>query len=116
MLGGHRAVSGLYYLAMLPFRASLIGTHPVISELLNGSTEAIVPVPAFARVGHGSLAVVGARRHPGADEVRHHLLVGGAAVGREDHLAAVPGGSKHGPKFMDRVHKWGRSVHLAGRG
>src|SRR5580692_6994653 len=35
-------LSGLYYLALLPFRASLVGTHPVILVLLNGSTEGIV--------------------------------------------------------------------------
>ena len=51
-------LSGIYYWALLPFRASLLGTHPVLSELLNGSTEAIVAAAAFARVGHGSLVVV----------------------------------------------------------
>lgn len=51
-------LSGLYYLAILPWRVSLVGTHPVISELLNGSTEAIVSAAAFARVGHGSLVTV----------------------------------------------------------
>jgi membrane-associated protein len=51
-------LSGLYYLILLPFRASLVGTHPVILEVLNGSTEAIISAAAFARVGHGSLAVV----------------------------------------------------------
>ena len=51
-------LSGLYYLAILPWRASLVGTHPVISILLNGSTESIVSAAAFARVGHGTLVVV----------------------------------------------------------
>ena len=51
-------LSGLYYLALLPFRAALVGTHPIILEVLNGSTEAIVSGAAFARVGHGSLVVV----------------------------------------------------------
>ena len=50
-------LSGIYYWALLPFRASLLGTHPVVSELLNGSTEAIVAAAAFARVGHGSVVV-----------------------------------------------------------
>src|SRR5215813_10913775 len=35
-------LSGLYYLLLLPFRAELIGTHPIVLEILNGSTEAIV--------------------------------------------------------------------------
>jgi membrane-associated protein len=51
-------LSGLYYLVILPFRASLVGTHPIVLEVLNGSTEAIVSGAAFARIGHGSLAVV----------------------------------------------------------
>jgi membrane protein DedA with SNARE-associated domain len=51
-------LSGLYYLALLPFRAALVGTHPIILEVLNGSTEAIVSGAAFARIGHGSLVVV----------------------------------------------------------
>ena len=51
-------LSGLYYLALLPFRASLVGTHPIVSVLLNGSTEAIVSAAAFAKVGHGSIIVV----------------------------------------------------------
>jgi len=38
-------LSGLYYLLLLPFRASLVGTHPVLLVLLNGSTEGIVSVP-----------------------------------------------------------------------
>ena len=55
---GAITLSGLYYLALLPFRASLVGTHPIISVLLNGSTEAIVSAAAFAKVGHGSIIVV----------------------------------------------------------
>src|SRR3954452_5390821 len=51
-------LSGIFYYVMLPFRASLVGTHPVLLELLNGSTEAIIAGAAFARVGHGSLIVV----------------------------------------------------------
>jgi len=51
-------LSGIYYWALLPFRAPLVGTHPVLLEVLNGSTEAIVAAAAFARVGHGTLAVV----------------------------------------------------------
>ena len=51
-------LSGIFYWAILPFRASLVGTHPVFLVLLNGSTEGIVAAAAFARVGHGSLIVV----------------------------------------------------------
>src|SRR5262249_28893940 len=51
-------LSGVFFWALLPLRLSLIGTHPVIAELLNGSTESIISAAAFARVGQGTLAVV----------------------------------------------------------
>ena len=51
-------LSGIFYWVMLPFRASLVGTHPVLLVLLNGSTEGIVSAAAFARIGHGTLVVV----------------------------------------------------------
>ena len=50
--------SGLFYWVLLPLRLSLIGTHPVVAELLNGSTESIISAAAFARAGDGTLAVV----------------------------------------------------------
>jgi membrane protein DedA with SNARE-associated domain len=100
-------LSGLYYLAILPFRASLIGTHPVISELLNGSTEAIVAAAAFARVGHGSLAVAILAAIPGL--VKFNLIYwwAGRLWGEKIILLMFPR-SKHGPRYMERVHKWGR--------
>ena len=55
---GAITLSGIYYLCLLPFRASLVGTHPLVSVVLNGSTEAIVSAAAFASKGHGSLAVL----------------------------------------------------------
>ena len=51
-------LSGVLFWALLPLRVSLLGTHPVVAELLNGSTESIISAAAFARVGHGTLAVV----------------------------------------------------------
>jgi membrane-associated protein len=100
-------LSGLYYLLLLPLRASLVGTHPVVLEALNGSTESIVSGAAFARVGHGSLAVV--------------LLVGVFGVMKFDLLywwagrlwgeriiLLLSGRRKHGPRFIARVHRWGR--------
>ena len=50
-------LSGIFYWAMLPFRASLVGTHPVLSELLNGTTESVIAAAAFARIGHGTVLV-----------------------------------------------------------
>jgi membrane protein DedA with SNARE-associated domain len=51
-------LSGVFYWALLPLRLSLIGTHPVVAELLNGSTESIITAAAFASTGHGTLTVV----------------------------------------------------------
>jgi membrane protein DedA with SNARE-associated domain len=99
--------SGLYYLAILPFRASLIGTHPVISELLNGSTEAIVAAAAFARVGHGSLAIAVVAAIPGLMKFDLIYWWAGRLWGEKIILLMFPR-SKHGPRYMQRVHKWGR--------
>jgi membrane protein DedA with SNARE-associated domain len=100
-------LSGLYYLAILPFRASLIATHPVISELLNGSTEAIVAAAAFARVGHGSLAIAVLAAIPGLMKFDFIYWWAGRLWGEKIILLMFPR-SKHGPRYMQRVHKWGR--------
>jgi membrane-associated protein len=100
-------LSGLYYLALLPFRASLVGTHPVLLEVLNGSTEAIVSGAAFARVGHGSLAVVLLAAIPGL--MKFDLLYWWAGrLWGERIILLLSGRRKHGPKFIARVRRWGR--------
>jgi membrane-associated protein len=104
-------LSGLYYLALLPFRASLVGTHPVILILLNGSTEAIVSAAAFARVGHGSLYLVLLAAVPGLMKFDLIYWWAGRLWGtRIIHLFA--GGRerqrKRGLKFVARVDRWGR--------
>jgi membrane protein DedA with SNARE-associated domain len=48
---------GLYTFAVLPAIPSLIGSDPVLLELLRGSTAAMVAGGAFARVGRASLAL-----------------------------------------------------------
>ena len=50
--------SGLFFWVLPPLRVSLIGPHPVVAELLNGSTESNISAAAFARAGEGTLAVV----------------------------------------------------------
>jgi membrane-associated protein len=100
-------LSGIYYLALLPFRASLVGTHPVLLELLNGSTEGIVSAAAFARVGHGSLAVVLLAAIPGL--MKFDLLYWWAGrLWGERIIMLFSGRRKHGPKFIARVGRWGR--------
>ena len=100
-------LSGLYYLALLPFRASLVGTHPVLLEVLNGSTEAIVSGAAFARVGHGSLAVVLLAGVFGVLKFDLIYWWGGRLWG-ERIILLLSGRRKHGPRFIARVHRWGR--------
>jgi membrane-associated protein len=100
-------LSGLYYLLLLPFRASLVGTHPVLLELLNGSTEAIVSAAAFARVGHGSLVVVMLASIPGL--MKFDLLYWWAGrMWGERIILLLSGRRKHGARFMARVDRWGR--------
>jgi membrane protein DedA with SNARE-associated domain len=104
-------LSGLYYLAILPWRASLLGTDPVLSELLNGSTEAIVSAAAFARVGHGSLVVVMLASIPGLMKFDLIYWWAGRLWGEKIvHLFAGQGARqrKRGLKFVARVNRWGR--------
>ncbi|HEY1823959.1 MAG TPA: VTT domain-containing protein, partial [Trebonia sp.] len=103
-------LSGLYYLAILPWRASLVGTHPVISELLNGSTEAIVSAAAFAHVGHGSLVVVLLASIPGLMKFDIIFWWAGRLWG-ERVINLFAGQSsrrqRRGLKFVERVNRWG---------
>jgi membrane-associated protein len=99
-------LSGIYYLALLPFRASLVGTHPVLLELLNGSTEAIVSGAAFARVGHGSLTVVLLAAIPGLMKFDLLYWLAGRLWG-ERIILLLSGRRKHGPRFIARVQRWG---------
>ena len=103
-------LSGLYYLSLLPFRASLVGTHPVILVLLNGSTEGIVSAAAFARTGHGSLAVVLLASIPGLMKFDLIYWWAGRLWGeRVIHLFAGQRERqrRRGLKFVERVNRWG---------
>jgi len=83
-------VTGLYYLLLLPFRASLVGTHPLLLAALNGSTEGIVSAAAFARM-------------------KFDLIYWWAGrLWGERIILLLSGRRKHGPKFIARVHRWGR--------
>jgi len=101
------SLSGIYYLALLPFRASLVGTHPVLSELINGSLEAIVSAAAFAKVGHGSLAVVLLAAIPGLMKFDLIYWWAGRLWG-EKIILLFSGRRKHGSKFIAHVHRRGR--------
>ena len=57
--------SGLYLLALLPLTPSLVGSHPVVLELLKGSLSAMITMGAMARIGEASLAVAVLAAIPG---------------------------------------------------
>jgi membrane-associated protein len=100
-------LSGIFYYALLPFRASLLGTHPVLSELLNGSTEAIIAAAAFARVGHGTLVVALLAAVPGLMKFDPLYWWAGRLWG-ERIIALLSGKRNRGAKYMGRVDRWGR--------
>ena len=100
-------LSGLYYLALLPFRASLVGTHPLVSVLLNGSTEAIVSAAAFAKVGHGSIIVVLLAAIFGTMKFDIIYWWAGRLWG-ERVIQMFSGRGKRSQKFVARVNRSGR--------
>jgi membrane protein DedA with SNARE-associated domain len=100
-------LSGIFYWTILPFRASLVGTHPVLLELLNGSTEAIVAGAAFARIGHGSLIVVLLAAIPGIMKFDPLFWWAGRLWG-ERVIALFGGRRNRGARYMARVKRWGR--------
>jgi membrane-associated protein len=101
------ALSGIFYWATLPFRAPLLGPHPVLLVLLNGSTEGIVTAAAFARVGHGSLIVVLLAAIPGLMKF-HPLYWWAGRLWGERVIALMSGRRNRGARYMGRVHRWGR--------
>jgi membrane protein DedA with SNARE-associated domain len=99
-------LSGVFYWALLPLRISLIGTHPVVAELLNGSTESIISAAAFARVGHGTLVVVLLASIPGLMKFDPLYWWAGRLWG-ERFIMALSGG-RRATKHMDRARRFGR--------
>ena len=100
-------LSGIFYWVMLPFRASLVGTHPVLLVLLNGSTEGIVSAAAFVRIGHGTLVVVLLAALVGLVKFDPLFWWAGRLWG-ERVIALLGGRRNRGAKYMGRVHRWGR--------
>ena len=99
-------LSGVFYWALLPLRLSLIGTHPVIAELLNGSTESIISAAAFARTGDGTLVVVLLAAIPGLMKFDILYWWAGRLWGERFLVALL--GSQRAAKHMDRAKRSGR--------
>ena len=104
---GAITLSGVYYLCLLPFRASLVGTHPLVSVLLNGSTEAIVSAAAFASKGHGSLVVLLILGVIGTMKFDIIYWWAGRLWG-ERVIQLFSGRGKRSQKFVARVNRSGR--------
>jgi membrane-associated protein len=64
-LMGMIMLSGIYNLVLLPATPSLVGTHPVLLELIRGSATAMVTMGALARVGDQSLIIAVLAAIPG---------------------------------------------------
>jgi membrane protein DedA with SNARE-associated domain len=99
-------LSGVYYWATLPLRVSLIGTHPVVAELMNGSTESIISAAAFARVGDGTLAVVLLAAIPGL--MKFDILYWWAGRLWGERFIKSLLGSQRADKHMTRAQRAGR--------
>jgi membrane-associated protein len=59
------SLSGFYALAMLPLTPTLVGSHPVLLELLRGSMTGMVTMGAMSRVGDASIVVAVLAAIPG---------------------------------------------------
>jgi membrane-associated protein len=99
-------LSGIYYWALLPFVAPLVGTHPVLLEVLNGNTAAIIAAAAFVRVGHGTLVIVLLAAIPGLMKFDVLYWWAGRLWG-ERLIAILSGRRNRGDKYMARVQRWG---------
>ena len=99
-------LSGVYFWALLPLRVSLVGTHPIVAVLLNGSTESIISAAAFARAGDGTLALVLLAAIPGLIKFDALYWWAGRLWG-ERFIMTMPG-SRRVARHMDRVQRYGR--------
>ena len=100
-------LSGIFIWATLPLRTHLVGTHPVLSELIGGGTESIISAAAFARVGHGTLVVVLLAAIPGLMKFDPIYWWAGRLWG-ERIIALLSGRRNRGARYMSRVQRWGR--------
>src|SRR5690349_12050511 len=99
-------LSGVFYWALLPLRVSLVGTHPVVAELLSGSTESIISAAAFAKAGEGTLLLVLLAAIPGLMKFDALYWWAGRLWG-ERFILAMPGG-RRAARYMERVQRAGR--------
>ncbi len=58
-------LSGLYLLALMPLTPALVGSHPLLLELLKGSMSGMITMGAQSRIGDASLTVAVLAAIPG---------------------------------------------------
>jgi membrane-associated protein len=100
--------SGLLYWVLLPLRVSLVGTHPVVAELLNGGTESIISAAAFARAGDGTLVVAVLAAIPGLMKFDALYWWAGRLWG--ERLIMIMPGSGRVARHLPRVQRAGRRL------
>jgi membrane-associated protein len=101
-------LGGLSYWVLLPLRVSLVGTHPVVAELLNGGTESIISAAAFARAGDGTLVVALLAAIPGLMKFDALYWWAGRLWG--ERLIIMMPGSRRVARHMPRVQRAGRRL------
>jgi membrane-associated protein len=101
-------LSGLSYWVLLPLRVSLVGTHPVVAELLNGGTESIISAAAFARAGDGTLVVAVLAAIPGLMKFDALYWWAGRLWG--ERLIMILPASRRVARHLPRVQRAGRKV------
>jgi membrane-associated protein len=100
-------VSGVYALALIPVRPALIGSNPVLLELLTGSMTSIVSAGAFARVGQVPLSLAIASAVPGMIMFDPFYWWAGRLWGR-GMLDVVAGRRRRGRRLIERAERMGR--------
>jgi membrane protein DedA with SNARE-associated domain len=103
-------VSGVYNLALLPLTPSLVGSHPVLLELIRGSFSAMVTMGAMARLGDASLAVAVVAAIPGLMMFDWVFWWAGRRWGRRVlglFLGNHPKAAQRTARLERLIHRWG---------
>jgi membrane protein DedA with SNARE-associated domain len=100
------AITTVYTLALIPVAPSLLGSDPVLLELLRGSTPAMVAGGAFARVGDASLLLALIAPFPTLMMVDPFLWWAGRIWGPS--IAGTIAGSRgaRGARWTERATRW----------
>jgi membrane-associated protein len=102
--------SGIYNLALLPATPSLVGTHPVLLELIRGSWTAMVTMGAMSRVGDASLVVAVVAAIPGLMMFDWVFWWAGRRWGRrvlDIFMGNHPKAAQRTARLERLIHRWG---------